>query len=187
MKYPLKVCCPYPLQTQSDGDNNSWGCHKDYMACIDPDASCVDDDDVTAEMVENCQSLDGIGDGYCEDGNNKAECGTLARETIHPTGKSITKQRDFARFRGHDHTPETLFDGFVGNPRGDDDDWLCSKDGSGFACIDPDAPCVDDDDITIEMAQICATLGLGDGWCDQDNNNEICGRCLRHGIERNGR
>ncbi|CAM9940368.1 unnamed protein product, partial [Ectocarpus sp. 12 AP-2014] len=50
------------------------------MACIDPDASCVDDDDVTAEMVENCEWVNDIGDGYCDDGNNKAECGTWVRE-----------------------------------------------------------------------------------------------------------
>ncbi|CAM9892192.1 unnamed protein product, partial [Ectocarpus sp. 4 AP-2014] len=49
-------CCECTCQvrsTQSDDDYYSWGCDVDYMACIDPDASCVDDDDVTAEMVEN--------------------------------------------------------------------------------------------------------------------------------------
>ncbi|CAN0011433.1 unnamed protein product [Ectocarpus sp. 13 AM-2016] len=73
-------CCACTCQTQSDDDYYYWGCDLDYMACIDPDASCVDDDDVTAEMVENCEWVGGIGDGYCDDGNNKAECGTWVRE-----------------------------------------------------------------------------------------------------------
>ncbi|CAM9566209.1 unnamed protein product, partial [Ectocarpus sp. 4 AP-2014] len=76
-------CCECTCQvrsTQSDDDYYWWGCDVDYMACIDPDASCVDDDDVTAEMVENCQWVNDIGDGYCDDGNNKAECGTWVRE-----------------------------------------------------------------------------------------------------------
>ncbi|CAM9781863.1 unnamed protein product, partial [Ectocarpus fasciculatus] len=34
-------------------------------------------------------------------------------------------------------------------------DWRCSKDGSGFACIDPAAPCVEDDDITADMVENC--------------------------------
>ena len=31
------------------------------FACIDPSAECVDDDDITVEMVENCGYIDGIG------------------------------------------------------------------------------------------------------------------------------
>ncbi|CAN0065887.1 unnamed protein product, partial [Ectocarpus fasciculatus] len=68
-------CCVCTCQAQSDDDYYSWGCDPDYMACIDPDASCVNDDDVTAEMVENCEWVSDIGNGNCDDGNNKAECG----------------------------------------------------------------------------------------------------------------
>ncbi|CAM9449894.1 unnamed protein product, partial [Ectocarpus sp. 12 AP-2014] len=60
------------------------------------------------------------------------------------------------------------------NPQADND-FYCSKTGSGFACIDPDAPCVDDDDITVDMVENCNVRALGDGYCDQENNNEICG------------
>lgn len=34
------------------------------------------------------------------------------------------------------------------------DDGACSH-NAGFACIDPEAPCVDDDDITVDMAENC--------------------------------
>ncbi len=33
----------------------TFGCEE--FACIDPSASCVDDDPVTAEMVENCSNV----------------------------------------------------------------------------------------------------------------------------------
>ncbi|CAM9833989.1 unnamed protein product, partial [Ectocarpus sp. 12 AP-2014] len=46
---------------------------------------------------------------------------------------------------------------------------------SGFACIDPEAPCVDDDSFTVDMIDNCDYPGgIGDGWCDEDNNNELC-------------
>ncbi|CBJ33966.1 expressed unknown protein [Ectocarpus siliculosus] len=107
-------CCECTCQTQSDDDYYSGRCDKEYMACIDPDASCVDDDDVTIELVANCSHAGAIGDGICEKGNNNPECGTLALETSTPNGKKYpVKKGGFARFRGHDHTPETLFNGFV--------------------------------------------------------------------------
>lgn len=43
--------------------------------CIDPAASCVDDDDVDSSMVNSC-SIDSIGDGYCDwYTNNQEQCG----------------------------------------------------------------------------------------------------------------
>ncbi|CAM9920669.1 unnamed protein product, partial [Ectocarpus sp. 6 AP-2014] len=42
-------CCECTCQVTSSG----WGSNPDYFACIDPEAPCVDDDDITAEMVEN--------------------------------------------------------------------------------------------------------------------------------------
>ncbi|CAN0370169.1 unnamed protein product, partial [Ectocarpus sp. 8 AP-2014] len=57
----------------------------------------------------------------------------------------------------------------------DDDGWACASNGSGFACIDPAAPCVDDDDITAVMVENCGNVaGVGNGWCDDENNNELC-------------
>ena len=38
-----------------------YGCEEGYFQCIDPSAACVDDDDVTAEMVENCGWVWNIG------------------------------------------------------------------------------------------------------------------------------
>lgn len=50
--------------------------------------------------------------------------------------------------------------------------------GREFACVDPSATCVDDDDITIEMIGACFVRVIGDGYCDSDNNNAICGECF---------
>ncbi|CAN0488235.1 unnamed protein product, partial [Ectocarpus sp. 12 AP-2014] len=46
--------------------------------------------------------------------------------------------------------------------------------GSGFASIDPSAPCVEDDDITLDIVANCDSVSVGDGNCDVDNNNEAC-------------
>lgn len=45
-----------------------------------------------------------------------------------------------------------------------------------FACINPDAWCVDDDDVTAEKAN-CSPEFSGDAYCDLENNNEECGTC----------
>lgn len=47
------------------------------FACIDPEAACVNDDDITVDMFENCGYLLGIGNGNCDDDNNTEECGTF--------------------------------------------------------------------------------------------------------------
>ncbi|CAN0006371.1 unnamed protein product, partial [Ectocarpus fasciculatus] len=143
-------CCECTCQNPSD-DDNDWYCSKDGwggFACIDPDASCVDDDDITVDMVENCET-NWFGDGYCDQNNNNEICG----------------------YDGGDCCECTCV-----NPWGDDDDWACSHQHSGFACIDPAAPCVDDDYITADMVENCGYVeGVGDGWCQEDNNNELCG------------
>eukprot|EP00903_Cladosiphon_okamuranus_P014053 g13063.t1 len=115
------------------------------FACIDPAASCVDDDDVTADMVENCGYIGAIGDGYCDDYNNNELC----------------------KYDGGDCCECTCVSGHSSYYGG------CN---SGFACIDPYADCVDDDDITVEIAENCGGYvgGIGDGYCNIDNNNELC-------------
>ena len=50
-------CCSCTCQVDSFGS----GCD-DGFACIDPEAPCVDDDDVTVDMVENCETIAGIGE-----------------------------------------------------------------------------------------------------------------------------
>lgn len=52
----------------------------------------------------------------------------------------------------------------------------------GYACLDPSAPCVDDDDVTtlLDDSNQETTLGcipgyVSDGDCDESNNNEVCG------------
>ncbi|CAM9566132.1 unnamed protein product, partial [Ectocarpus sp. 4 AP-2014] len=142
-------CCECTCQNPW-GDDDDWICSPSGsgFACIDPAASCVDDDDITADMVENCDTSD-LGDGYCDQDNNNEICG----------------------YDGGDCCECTCV-----NPWGDDDDWRCSSGGSGFACIDPAASCVDDDDITADMVENCEYVrGRGDGWCDEENNNELCG------------
>lgn len=57
----------------------------------------------------------------------------------------------------------------------EDDDYRCSE-YSGFACVDPSAPCVDDDSVTVDMIDNCYAGAIGDGWCDDGNNKEVCGK-----------
>lgn len=52
----------------------------------------------------------------------------------------------------------------------------------GFACIDPNAACVDDDDITVDMLGLCAVLLIGDGECDDYNNKPECGKYTRRRV-----
>ncbi len=51
--------------------------------------------------------------------------------------------------------------------------------GFRYACIDPEAACVDDDDITEAIASSCIPEYISDGLCDPENNIEICGMCWR--------
>lgn len=50
--------------------------------------------------------------------------------------------------------------------------------GNGFACIDPEASCVNDDDITLDIVANCNSVQVGNGYCDQENNNAECGTCV---------
>ena len=59
-------------------------------------------------------------------------------------------------------------------PAGGDDDYACGEDARDYACIDPDAACVDDDDITVDMVENCYPRSIGNGYCDQRNNNAFC-------------
>lgn len=47
--YDSGDCCPCTCESTEFNTCGQWG-----FACIDPAAACVDDDDITAEMVENC-------------------------------------------------------------------------------------------------------------------------------------
>ncbi|CAN0387633.1 unnamed protein product, partial [Pylaiella littoralis] len=67
-------------------------------------------------MIDNCGWVMGIGNGYCDQDNNKAECG----------------------WDGGDCCPCTCESEW-------DDDWVCSADGSGFDCKDPSASCYGED------------------------------------------
>lgn len=44
-------------------------------ACIDPDSTCVDDDDIDGSTTVLACDLDAIGDGVCDRDNNIATCG----------------------------------------------------------------------------------------------------------------
>ena len=41
-------------------DEDGQGCDQEF-ACVDPAAECVDDDDITIEVAENCEFIEGIG------------------------------------------------------------------------------------------------------------------------------
>lgn len=53
--------------------------------------------------------------------------------------------------------------------------YVCGEDG--FACIDPDAECVDDDDIDEDNVG-CFQHAIGDSYCDTANNIPACGAFL---------
>ncbi|CAN0376865.1 unnamed protein product [Pylaiella littoralis] len=133
-------CCSCTCQYDDDSRCSEF-------ACIDPAATCVDDDDVTAVMVENCSDVEDIGNGFCDLDNNKAECVYDGGDCCSCTCK----------------VPETEWDDFF-------DDYYCSF----FACIDPEAACAEDDDYTVDMVRNCNPRGMGNGYCDEQNNNELC-------------
>ncbi|CAN0530784.1 unnamed protein product, partial [Ectocarpus sp. 12 AP-2014] len=80
--------------------------------CIDPSAPCVNDDDVTVDMVENCGYVSGIGNGWCDRNNNKEECGYDGGDCCSCTCQSAY-----------------------------DDDYSCSSEYGYFDCQDPSASC----------------------------------------------
>ncbi|CAN0021304.1 unnamed protein product, partial [Scytosiphon promiscuus] len=126
-------------------DYSSYSSCANNFACIDPEAPCVDDDDITINTPESCDRNQ-IGDGWCDEDNNIAECNYDGGDCCECTCMSDVQR---------------------------DDDWTCGR-YSGFACIDPSAPCVDDDSVTVDMIDICRSRDIGDGYCDDDNNNADC-------------
>ena len=69
-------CCECTCSAAGNYDFNDdnfasvYGCAGGF-ACIDPDADCVDDDDITVEMVENCGYLKSIGTHCRQETNDK--------------------------------------------------------------------------------------------------------------------
>lgn len=51
--------------------------------------------------------------------------------------------------------------------------------GGGYDCQDPDAGCEDEDEGSVDRDTGCDDGGLGDGICDDVNNNENCGESSR--------
>ena len=76
-------------------------------------------------------SFSRLGNGYCNQGNNKPEC----------------------NYDGGDCCECTCDASF--------DDDACGQ-WAGFSCIDPMAPCVDDDSVTVDMIDICDTGSMGE-------------------------
>ncbi|CBJ33705.1 conserved unknown protein [Ectocarpus siliculosus] len=141
-------CCECTCQNPQGGDHH-WICSKNGsgFACVDPDAPCYAEDGVTVEASQECDFWD-LGDGWCDQVNNNELCGYDGGDCCECTCEVPT-----------------------------DDDWdndLYVACGEGFACIDPSAPCVNDDDITVDVDESCDAVGMGDGYCDMDNNNAAC-------------
>eukprot|EP00904_Undaria_pinnatifida_P003012 jgi/Undpi1/12711/HiC_scaffold_6.g02379.m1 len=144
-------------------DTEDLECGVSGFACIDPSASCVDDDDVTTNPDSTTES-DPItcwpqyySDGDCDGINNNEECG----------------------YDGGDCCSCTCVN---------TEDYTCGENG-GFTCLDPSAECVDDDDDdettvgdddsaeseTHDTNGNCVPSFFSDGDCDLGNNNEECG------------
>eukprot|EP00903_Cladosiphon_okamuranus_P005789 g5736.t1 len=141
-------CCECTCIADEDIDDEHYQCNEQIgYACIDPAAPCVDDDDVTVDMFEKCNSPSGIGNGWCDIGNNIPECNYDGGDCCECT----------CQF---------------------DEDWGYNGNNycQDFYCVDPEAACVDDDNITVDMLENCPyVFGIGDGYCNDDNNNELCG------------
>lgn len=60
-----------------------------------------------------------------------------------------------------------------------DASFTCGDEANGgFDCIDPNAPCANDDDIVSlesSTSSVCVPESFSDGLCDEANNNENCG------------
>lgn len=51
--------------------------------------------------------------------------------------------------------------------------------GTLFGCVDPDAACVGDDGVTVEMMEACGKpFEIGEDNCNVSNNEEECGGLL---------
>ncbi len=87
----------------------------------------------------------------------------------------MTHPATFRGIRCSQNNAECAYDG------GDCCECTCNESGNcsgynNFACIDPEAPCVDDDSFTVDMMENCGSpSGFGDGWCQEENNTEECG------------
>ena len=83
------VVCP-PGNGFCDRDNNNEECAYDGgdccsctcdspfgcfdFACVDPSAECVNDDDVTVDIFDNCPFIFSVGNGFCDPDINIPEC-----------------------------------------------------------------------------------------------------------------
>ncbi|CAN0328463.1 unnamed protein product [Ectocarpus sp. 6 AP-2014] len=133
-------CCSCTCTISEDEDYYSCGYFG--FACVDPEAPCVDDDDVTVELQNSCGELTPyIGNGQCLPDANTPQCD----------------------YDGGDCCSCTCVD----------NELECGS--LGFQCIDPAAECVDDDSFTVDFVENCSLEFLGNGFCDDENNNALCG------------
>lgn len=72
----LCSCCECTCEVgpfaDDEYDGRYSGC-KEFQ-CIDPSADCVNDDDITVNMLEDCEWIAGVGNGYCDIDMNTPEC-----------------------------------------------------------------------------------------------------------------
>ena len=114
------------------------------------DYECGWGEDIDLCNTENCCGESNfcipvyIGDGFCDAGNNNADCGN---------------------YDGGDCCECTCFDG----------DFMCGT--NGFDCKAPNACGVagDDDAGDDDAGDTCVPDFIGDGDCDEVNNNAACG------------
>eukprot|EP00903_Cladosiphon_okamuranus_P008223 g7916.t1 len=147
-------CCECACTTEYSSFGGGSGCRGGFQCIVDPTAPCVNDDDITVEHVENCDFVVGIGNGYCDEENNNAVCNYDGGDCCGCTCMTPRRTDDFIMYGFYYHLS------YVGI--GD------------FACIDPSTPCVDDDEITVDLIDTCDTLRIGNAYCDEDNNTSEC-------------
>ncbi|CAM9880953.1 unnamed protein product [Ectocarpus sp. 12 AP-2014] len=196
-------CCECDCMAHNDTAIVALCGEETRYACIDPDSTCVDDDDIDGSTTVLACDLDAIGDGVCDRDNNIAtceydggdccecdcedntdadaaeRCGEERYDCIDPDS-TCTSVCVFDSWRADgdcdmsNNTEECGYDG------GDccqcdcvDGDYYECGD-SGYACIDESSSCVDDDDYDPDAENTCFEAYKSDGMCDDYNNNAFC-------------
>merc|ERR1712100_196136 len=205
-----------------DDNNNNAGCGWDGGDCCGStgknnqynwctDCSCRDctyeaeGDGCVDNAIGTCQTVNFVGDGYCDDGNNNAGCDWDGGDCCGTSDKA--KQYNYcndcscldctAVVEGDDCVEEAVgscqYSSYVGDGYCDDgnnnagcgwdDGDCCGSSGKAkqynycndCSCLDCTAV-VEGDDCVEEAVGSCQYSSyVGDGYCDDGNNNAGCG------------
>lgn len=137
-------CCPCTCV-----DGPTYTCGHTGFDCLDPDASCTDDEDSSCVEWEK-------GDSFCDEYNNKEHCswdgGDCCECTCNDTEDNTCADNDFNCL---------------------DPNAECFSDDEEGGVTDDDAGITDDDATSASAESTCVTSKIGDGFCNYINNIEV--------------